>query len=177
MTVHVMTEGQADARLLLGLLRDFDDAALRVSSVGGRSMAESMAEKVLITTGEPVVLVVDADGTDPDEVAEDKASVESFLRPAAGPVPFEVVLVVPEMEALLFEAPSMLKRLFGVADLPRMRTKRPKAVLRSLDGSPTLADVMAKLGADDWQALRETPTGRRIRAAVREVARRVPRVV
>ncbi len=162
MTVTIVTEGQTDARIISGALRDRQD--VRVIAASGRSAADSWARSVLAASGDPVVLVVDADTLAGLAALERRSFHESSLGQIASKSRWSVFLISPEVEALLFQAPGVSRQLFGeLSDGQRMAAQyAPKQVAAEALKDTPLVDALGNLGESEWQEIRNLPDMRRI---------------
>lgn len=177
MKCYVVCEGLADQLLLEGILKDeflTDGTEVVVVRGGGWSGAESMARSILAVRQAPVALVVDADSSDPQLTRER----EAFLNASLGEFRsrFQVFVVVPEIEVLLFKSPELLERAgleLSERDLLRAQYE-PKRVLNELaDGQPLdLVQRLVDAGAGELLAgVDPIPSLRAfIRATVRTAA-------
>ena len=135
MKAQVVTEGESDRILLTNLLRNTareDDFEVRPA--GGRSAAISLAKSLLRRDAPAVALVVDADTVDDQRIREEYALLQDSMAEAvaANRRPYTVVLVVPEIERLLFEDRATAESLVGgqITDADWVRAKfEPKKVL------------------------------------------------
>jgi hypothetical protein len=158
----IVTEGQLDEALIGQLLRSHPalrDLNIRVRAAGGRSAAQSKARTILTERREPVALVVDADTVDPRAVQQQRGFLEARLEQTAPPEEWRVILIVPEIEVLLFEDEKILQALVpqkpSPEDLIRARYE-PKRVLERLlekAGGRAALDARLRLGIVDLQSL------------------------
>jgi hypothetical protein len=106
---------------------------------------------------------MDTDSLDPSAIRETVTSTEQLLSAVADGVPFKVVYCIPEIEAIFFEAPIDLKRIFPLYDehffLMYAKT-RPKEALNYLlengGGPKTLSAFLDQLTLEDIGRLRTT---------------------
>ncbi len=111
---QVVTQSQANVLLLQAILNiPDDDPQIEFVAAGGWSRVDSYARTLLIEDKANVAVVVDADTTDPNNVD----SRRRFLHRSLGEVKihrnFHVAVIVPEIEALLFQEHSILKHFVG----------------------------------------------------------------
>ncbi len=66
---------------------------------------------------EPVAVLADTHSLDDGLIHERYTTLQYLLHAVAGGVPFKVILAIPELEAVFFEAPEMLTRVFPHVDL------------------------------------------------------------
>lgn len=134
--VLVVTEGASDAAVLKVLLRTLPVPS-EVVSANGRSSALSLARTLAGIRQTPTVLVIDADSTDPEAVEERRRFLRESLSQVAPPEMWRVIILVPELEIVFFDAPEVLAKLIGRKPTPsqlRDARYRPKEVLVSLFG-------------------------------------------
>ncbi len=110
MRTVVVTEGESDILLLKSLLGKTDASTEFVKS-GGWSAADSLSRSYLIDGRHDVVLVVDADSYDPTAIRERKRFLEYSLSSVALRTRWEVIVVAPEIEVLLFKDRLLLEQL------------------------------------------------------------------
>ncbi len=156
---YVVTEGAVDTAILKRclpkeLLRD-----TYITAGWGWSSAMSLAGSILSVKARPVALVVDSDSEDESAIEERRAFTRSFLRRTSVRVPFEVFLAVPEIEAVLFQSHSLIRRLVG-RDIPggefEMARLRPKKWLAAagIRFPKETAPLLDRLTEDDLAAIR-----------------------
>lgn len=136
-----------------------DDPQDEVVPAGGWSVADSLARSFLANGKGDVVLVVDADSSDPDQIMARKHFLEHSLGSIASRARSLVVVVVPELEALLFHDKALLEALVKrpVTESEFIRGKyEPKKVLRELLGGVPLNEAFrTRLPALDLEAVRQ----------------------
>lgn len=155
----VVTQGQTDVQILRAALGvEAGDPDIQFRAGGGWSAADAYARSLLIDNKGDVALVVDADTTDPN-VADDR---KRFLRQSLGtvaprPRKCMVVVVVPEIEQLLFRCKSCLEKVVGgpIGDKVLAEGRvRPEATLeRLLAGTAAPIDFAERLRRVDWTPL------------------------
>lgn len=101
--VCVVTEGQTDIDILKKVLPPKLAKEVEFVAGGGWSGAQSSAVTILAKRQIPVALVIDADGNDEQTIHEKLDSSRWLLKQAAVQVPFEVLLAVPQIEAVFFQ--------------------------------------------------------------------------
>ena len=146
MTSLVILEGKLDEIIVSRILDS--DPQLRgrflTAVAGGRSSAISLARSYLVTGDQRLALVLDADMTDLEKVAAEQALVADLLEGMAVPERFIVLMVVPEVEALLFFDRGFAETVFA-SQVLRIRNGRhcschgPKLRLQATD--PWTADT------------------------------------
>jgi hypothetical protein len=162
MIVAVLTDSDFIEALLVRLLTEEDRADVAIKAFGSSSVY-SVARTVLASDRKPVAVVIDANTPNPEGVAQQRQGVEELVGDAAGGVPYKVVIAVPEIEALFFQRPEVLRRRFdgAVTDhLLELAQYSARAALRKLaaDGnSETLRwDILKTLTDEEAAALHQT---------------------
>jgi hypothetical protein len=156
----LITEGQDDVTLLRSILDDGAMSAIKYISAGGWSGADALARSYLTDPDVRVAVVVDADTLDANGAAERKRFLERSLGQIAPHSRWCAVVVVPEIEALLFENRSMIEGLLGKPVDPTefVRGKyEPKTVLSELMPGVRLNHLYSRLASVDLSALRNRP--------------------
>jgi len=164
---YVVTEGDADARILRRLLPDELTQDAKFVVAGGRSAAESLARSLRIAKQAPVALVFDTDTTDQESVDEQREFLESYLKHGSGAAPFEVFPAVPQIETVFFEDRSLVERVTRrkFSDLEwRLAKGQPKQLLRDAlpDGADPVERVLAAVDRESLESLRRHPLLRRL---------------
>jgi hypothetical protein len=163
MKTHVLAESNHCAIVLAKLLNSEKVAGLiEIRAAAPSSYLYSAARTLLAVRGEPVVLLLDADSTDPDAVARLQLTAEELLGDVSASAPFRVLIAVPALEALLFLRRDPVVRAFGVsaADERILEIGRliPREALKRLDpgGLPWNAslNLVHALSDEDIAALR-----------------------
>jgi hypothetical protein len=115
MTSLVILEGKLD-EIVVSRILDCDPrlrGRFQTAVAGGRSSAISLARSYLVTGDQRLALVLDADTTDLEKVAAEQALVADLLEGMAVPERFIVLMVVPEVEALLFFERGFAETVFA----------------------------------------------------------------
>jgi hypothetical protein len=170
MNVWIYVEGPVDQKLLEQLLADLrPGASFKVLAAGGRDAARPMARRKLLTAQEPVVLVVDADTTDDQKARTQLRDIEEYLAWGSAATPHKVSQFVPEMEAVFFDSPAVLKRLIG-EDVSEQATAAgkfaPKKVLAMLAHDASASSLIDRLEPTELDALRKHPVVAELRRFV-----------
>jgi hypothetical protein len=174
-TVHIVVEGNTDKILLERLLADLQHIDIRFHVAGGKKAAHSLARTLQVQFKEPVALVIDADTYDLEAVNEDQSMYEAYLELTSYGIPFIVILMVPSIEAILFERPKVLETWLGRDLKPEDLVRGeyvPKVVLESyLEGtSLEFSDLVFRIGEEQLQMLRSTQPIAKLGKFVREAA-------
>lgn len=168
--LNVITEGPNDEallRLLLPRAANGRSVELILRSGRGWSEAESLASSILAGLREPVVLVMDADTRDERLVEERRRDLSDLLGMHGPGSMWRVVLMVPEMEALFFRDPGLLRSALGLELDERLlyRAKfEPKAVLEELlvQARISYEQLLARLESSDLSMILEASEIRQI---------------
>jgi hypothetical protein len=134
MTNVLITEGTTDSVLMQSLIQD---QSIKYIATGGWSSADSLARSYLTDPLMNVVLVVDADSSDPSLIEERRRFLNRSLGQIADASRWRVLVVAPEIEALLFENRTVLEELLQnqVDDTDLIRGQyEPKKVLEKISG-------------------------------------------
>jgi hypothetical protein len=178
MKTHVLVESNRSALLLAKLLRAEQEAGLiGIRADRPSSSLYSGARTLLAVRGEPVVLVVDADSTDPEVVARRQVTVEEVVGEVTSSASLRVLVAVPALEALLFLRPDPVIRAFGEAasDEHMLELGRliPREALKRLDpgGHEATAslNLVNALDDEDIAELRSRPPIRELLEFLREL--------
>jgi hypothetical protein len=167
MKVWIVVQGESNRVILSALLPTEIRAVTSLVAVGTRSTISSVARTLLVKHREALALVVDAYSLDASVISERHATLSQLLAAVAGDIPFKVILCAPEIEAIFFQSPDMLGRIFPGVDLnshAMWYKARPKEVLRFLfehgGGPKDMTALLASLTEEDVQQLRSTgPVG------------------
>jgi hypothetical protein len=176
MNVWIVLEGESDLAIVRALLPDKIQAASEFIALGRRSNITSVARTVLVKHREPVAVVVDMDSLDVATIREKYLTTEQLLRAVSGGTPFKVIPCIPALEAIFFEVPQMLQRIFPKVQLSAFLmffSKLPKDALAFLfanGGGPTsLSEFLDALTDEDVERLQMTGPIRDLIAFVNEV--------
>lgn len=162
---YVVTEGQADAKILEQVLPHSLVEDVKFVVAGGRSRAESLARSLLIAKNVPVALVFDADTSDEQRVNEEVDFLREYLDYGSGAAPSGVFPAVPEIEAILFEDKSLVERATGQAFSDReweLGKLQPKQLLSTVlpDRTDRAVFVLGSADEESIKRLREHPLAR-----------------
>jgi hypothetical protein len=112
---YVVVEGETDAAILSRVLADqLHSGEVEIKVGQGRSSAVSLARTMLVSRREALTaLVLDADSTDRERVGEMEAELEGSLADVSRRERFGLFLLVPSIEACLFQDVDGLEDFFG----------------------------------------------------------------
>lgn len=158
----VVTEGPSDEILIRHLLRlENSDPHIKVVAAGGWSAADSLARSFLARGSGDVALIVDADATDEPLVEERRHFLEGSLAAIASAGRFRVVVVAPELEAVLFQDPDVLeaivRRPVSPSDLIRGHYEPKKVLLDLLGGVSRTEAFKERLPSLNLDRIRDHP--------------------
>jgi hypothetical protein len=158
--LHILVDSNTVAMLLLKLMADEQNAGLiELRAVAPPSSSLFGAARTFLgIKNEPVAVVLDAKSTDQDAADRVRETAEEVIG-EAGAAPLLVLVAVPGVEALYFERPNAVKRVFPGAgeSLIEIGKVSPADGLRRLDSTGEAAasiKLMQGLDADDVAALR-----------------------
>ena len=146
----LITEREFDKALFQTLVGTGD---IKYIAAGGWSSADSLARSYLTDPQTRVVLVVDADTSDPNLVEDRKRFLRHSLGQIAQNTRWRVVVIAPETERLLFDNRSILEDLVQhkVTDTEFVEGQySPNRVLQQLAGlsKMQLHERLAKINLD-----------------------------
>lgn len=135
MKTVVVTEGENDILLLKALVGETGTTTEFVKA-GGWSGADSLARSYLVDGQHDVALVVDADSYDERMVEERRRFLMHSMESVALRTRWQVSVIAPEIEALLFEDRQTLEKLIGRAvsasELQEAKFEPKKVLMRLL---------------------------------------------
>src|SRR5438270_13493128 len=113
MKAYVVVKGETQAAILRALLPAslLEEAAL--VPAGERSTIVSVARTLLVTRRKPVALLRNSDSNDEGMIQERMQITKELLNMAAAGIPTRVIPLIPHMEAIFFQAPGLIEKLFG----------------------------------------------------------------
>jgi len=159
---YVVTEGQADVGILKRCLPEDIVRSVEFAVGQGRNSAMSLAGSILAVKRVPVALVEDADALSEQRIHEREDFLRYMLRQAAAGVPFQVFLVVPEIEALFFQDRTFVEHFAGQRLSDRewdAAQRHPKEWLAGmLAGHPVrVEEMLAALSEKELLAIQRHP--------------------
>lgn len=136
---YIITEGEFDSALLNQILPDITERPKSVSIIAARgySSALAIARSVLLQTGQPALLLMDADTNDPSRVKEKQSFIEEYVK--INGLSCKVILAVPELEILFFDNKGALENALQLTisdDYWHLAQLAPKRALEELAGDP-----------------------------------------
>jgi hypothetical protein len=178
----VIVKGQTDVEILKALLPHEIVDSISTVTAGERSNLTSVARTLLVTQHKPVAILVKAESQDETLIQQQRQTTEDLVKAVSGKVPVKVILLVPEIEIVFFQAPRVIERVFGPAlpdELVILARDNPKAALsqlfaRKMPGPHNLRAVLDRLDDEDIESLRSTPPIRELITFLTETANRPP---
>ncbi|HEX6910175.1 MAG TPA: hypothetical protein VF142_07265, partial [Longimicrobium sp.] len=136
MKPYIMTETPFAARMLERLLSTVELPGYGILHGGRKTGAVMRGNAVLNGWNSPVIVVVDADSVEPENIWEQESGYK-FLLPAGNcpGAPAEVLMAIPQVEAVLFSDHEALECILGRPLTEREKIEgefRPRAVLDRL---------------------------------------------
>jgi hypothetical protein len=162
MIAHIGTDSDFIAALLQRILTEEERADIEIENAG--ISMYSVARTLLASRGKPVAVVIDANTPNPEGVEQVWQGADEMLgNVARGVLPYKVVVAVPEIEALFFQRPEVLRRRFdgAVTDhLLELAQYSARAALRKLaadgDSGQLRWDILKTLTDEEVAALHQT---------------------
>ena len=163
MIAYVVVEGTTDVAVLRAVVLAELLHSVGLVSTNGRANLASIARSLLVTRRKPVAVLIDTDAVADSIVQERRETTEELLRDVAAGIPTKVILLVPHLEVIFFQAPGLIDKVFGnripdqVRLLGRMDPKAALAELQSAPGAPRDVNrLLDRLDEADVLALRST---------------------
>ena len=159
---QIVTEGQSHVLLLQALLGiSPDHPQITFMAAGGWSGADSYARTVLIQDEANVALVVSADTTRSDEAESRRCFLQHSLGDVTLHKKFCVLVIEPQIEALLFQERSLVEQLVGkrISDAEWKRAaSKPREVLTEALRPLAVQEAMeTRLSRIDFASLAHNP--------------------
>lgn len=173
MRTVIITEGITDQLLLKNVFREYPDLEILVA--GGYSSTLGLASSVLSNRDARVIVVADADSNDPAAIAERRDFIFSYLRRTTHNQDLAVVLFEPQIEAVLFQDPSVIKELTGEEFSPGELIEgkyQPKRVLEKRFGrlsTQTIQKLFGSISPSAVEKLRQLPPFQQINSYLQEL--------
>ena len=166
MKTVVVTEGENDVLLLRALVGDQANGGEFVKA-GGWSAADSLARSYLVDGAHDVALVVDADTHEASSAEERRRFLDYSLGSVALRTRWQVFVIVPEIESLLFEDANVLTSLVGRAvsdkDVYEGRFEPKRVLTRLAAGKPVAQLFRERLPQIDLTPLHSVSEIRHLR--------------
>jgi hypothetical protein len=160
MNAYVITEGAFDKQLLQALLPQDVLKNTQIVAAGGISATKSLARSLVAERHAPIVIVMDADSTNPEIIQERRQGMEEVVKIVAGNTPVKVVMAVPQIESIFFQDPDLLARLFGYPlsqEIMGYADYQSNPALKSLLAGSNRTKLFEAITDKDTEILRNTP--------------------
>jgi hypothetical protein len=178
MVAYVVAAEQSDVELLRRLLDEELRREVKFFAGDGLDGVTSGA-RTLVSQGRPVAIVIDAYASEPEAVRFRQQSMEEVVGIVAGKRPFRVIMAVPALEIIFFEAPALLERMYPgrlspwVLEIASLSTRRALKMLDpALDPQTFRKRVLDELKEGDIPALQGTSVIRELSDFLRMVQER-----
>jgi hypothetical protein len=161
-TAYLIVGGSSDEEILRAVLPPRLLEGIVIVPAGGLANMTSLARSLLVRRSVPVAIFADADSLEEEVIGERRDQFKDLVNAVAGKIPSAVVLAVPEIEAIFFSAPDLIKGVFGQApaELMALGRRDPKGVLTQLGSisknSWDLKKAFGLMSPKDLEQLRET---------------------
>ncbi|MEM7795327.1 MAG: hypothetical protein AAF579_12875 [Cyanobacteria bacterium P01_C01_bin.118] len=129
---YIVVEGPSDAKILRALLDETLLEDVKFINGEGKYGAETMARSLLLDRQIPVLLVIDADTSNPEAIHSYQQDLDFLTRSAAVGTPYKILQAVPTIEAVFLQDRSLFEHLIGrqFTDLEwQLGQKDPKELL------------------------------------------------
>jgi hypothetical protein len=178
MKAYVVVRGDNAAAILRAALARDLLAETEIVAEGPQSTLVSVARTLVVARRKPVALLVDTKTVDEPSIQEKRQTTEELMRWVAAGVPTKVILLVPQLEAVFFQAEGLLPRVFGgplsgeVRILGRFSPGEALDRLFAQPGGPkNMEELLASLDEEGREALRATPPLRELIAFLQDAVR------
>jgi hypothetical protein len=162
MMAYIVTEGSLDEKLLQRLLPTKLLCDVGIVAAGSLSSVTSMSRSLAVKRQVPLLIIVDADSVE-SRLIEERRSELKYIVAGVSIAVVEVIMAVPQLEAVLFHDRSLLTQWFGdritQEDLIRAEFQPRQVLERLLAESPdglTLAVMIEQLTDRQVESLRQT---------------------
>jgi hypothetical protein len=158
MKTNIVVEGNEDRRIIEMMLQDVADSVdYSIFVARGKSPARPLARQLAILEHFPVVLVLDADTSDPERAASEQFELEEYFSFGEFANKPKVLLFLPEIESIFFDKRKVIERHLE-RPLSRLEIAAgkiaPKEALRALF-SGGASSLVSKLTENDLADLRD----------------------
>jgi hypothetical protein len=179
MIAYIVTEGSLDEKLLKQLLPEDLLRDVGIVAAGGLSDGISMARSLAVKRQVPLLMIVDADSVEPRLIGERRSEIKNIVAGVAVSA-VEVILAVPQLEAVLFHDRTLLTQWFGdritQEDLIRAEFQPRQVLERLLAESPnavSLETMIEQLTDRQVESLRQATVIQEAMQFLRSVQPRV----
>jgi hypothetical protein len=176
MKAYVVVRGTTDVAILRAVLPPDLLDEVDTTPAGERSNLASVARTLLVTRRKPVAVLVNSDSTEEGIVQERFQLTQELVKAAAAGLPVRVILLVPHIEVIFFQAKGVLTRIYG-DPLPQevclLARYSPREALERLfaqaSGPDSLHALLDCLDDRAIAAIQATPPLRELIAFLRDV--------
>ena len=129
---YIVVEGSSDAQILRALIEPALLKEIKFINGEGKYGAETMARSLLLDRHIPVLLVIDADTSNPEAIHNYQQDLDFLTRSAAVGTPYKILQAVPTIEAIFLQDRSLFEQLIGrqFTDLEwQLGQKQPRELL------------------------------------------------
>ncbi|SRR6266568_5264757 len=163
MKATIVVEGKSDLAIIRALLPPDLLAACQFKASEGRSTLVSVARTHLIKHHAPTAVMLDTDTLDPTVIRETIQMTRHLIGTVAGKTAFDIIYCIPHLEAVFFEAPVDLQRIFPkfksvyILQFAKTQPKGQLDLLLKEGGGPRkLSEFLDQLTSEDAAKLRLT---------------------
>nr|WP_294526111.1 hypothetical protein [uncultured Rhodopila sp.] len=142
--IYLIVEGPNDKALMELVLAPPSLPEHQVVSAGGESSAVSLAASIMMKRRQPVIVVLDADATDPEDVRRQEAEYNYLLQSWSNGTEFDLIFAVPDLVCALFTGPGRSASIPGVQLTPEQidtLQQDPRSVLDAVLQKPIASPV------------------------------------
>lgn len=129
---YIVVEGPSDAQILRALLDETLLENVKFINGEGKYGAETMARSLLLDRYLPVILIIDADTSNPEAIHSYQQDLDFLTRSAAVGTPYQILQAVPTIEAIFLQDRPLFEQLIGrqFTDLEwQLGQKQPRELL------------------------------------------------
>jgi hypothetical protein len=182
MKAYVVVEVEAEVPIVRAVLPpDLLDEVF-VLPAGEGSNITSVARTILAARRKPVAVLVNTRTLDESLIQERVQMIQYLLRMAAAGVPTKLILFIPHIETLFFQARGLLTKVFGDPLPEDVRLVAPYSPRDALDrlfararGPKNLRALVDSLDEAGRDALRATPPIRELITFLEDVLKPHPK--
>jgi hypothetical protein len=182
MKAYVVAEEPTDGAIVRALLTpDLLDEVVLLPA-GERSNITSVARSLLFARRKPVAVLVNTKTLDEGMIQERVQLMRELLEAAAAGVPTKIILFIPHIEAIFFQARGVLTKVFGdplPEDVRLVARYSPKDAMDRLfahaNGPKNLRALLDHLDRAEIDALRATPPIRELIALLQDAIKPHPK--
>ncbi len=156
----IIVEGLEDVAILRAILPPDVVESCDFLVSGGRSAIVPGAQEYLIQHHAPIAIVLDMDTVDPAVLIDRTQDTKQQIESVAGDTPFDIILFIPEIEAVFFDDLVDLQRIFPAfkkAYVRKMAKFQPKEQLQTLfekgHGPNDLSSFLDQLTSEEVERL------------------------